>query len=77
MLIERNSVKHDPEVTHFTGHDRILMMLLLKLVIIFKTSDRCTVASVGIATLKGSEPRQALPQETVAVGQTLLLGNHA
>lgn len=33
---------------------------------------RCATASVATASLAGSEPRQPLPQETVAVGQPLL-----
>ena len=35
---------------------------------------RCATALVGTACLDGSEPRQPLPQETVAVGQPLLFG---
>ena len=35
---------------------------------------RCATASVATASLRGCELRQPLPQETVAVGQPLLLG---
>lgn len=35
---------------------------------------RCATASVAAASLLGSEPRQHLPPETVAVGQLLLHG---
>lgn len=35
---------------------------------------RCATASVATASPDGSDPPQPLPQETVAVGQPLLLG---
>jgi len=37
---------------------------------------RCATASVATASLRGCELLQPLPQETIAVGQPLLLGNH-
>ena len=40
----------------------------------FSLTIRCAKASVATPSLLRCEPRQPLPQETVAVGQPLLLG---
>ena len=41
----------------------------------FSLTIRCAKASVATPSLRRCEPRQPLPQETVAVGQPLLLGD--
>ena len=56
--------------------DMKVVVCILEVVCFQKNPDRCATASVATASLRGCELRQPLPQETVAVGQPLLLGNH-